>query len=233
MTAPVFTSALPVQMIDAMGDEGSIVRAARVSTLGSSATAEESEGLLAYLYRSGHGSPFEHAVTTYRVEAPIFIMREILRHRVSSFNEESGRYRVLEGRFYLPPYGRHLRQVGKVGAYEFEMGSAADYDDVAWAIRHVSVEAWRAYHELIDQGIAREVARMVLPVNTYSTLYYTANLRSVLNFLALRVDWGEDAVQRSKPQYEIEVIARQIAEDVEARFPTVWASFVASGYRPV
>lgn len=230
ITPPKFTSDLPVELIDAMGDEGSIVRAARVSTLGSSASAEESEGLLGYLYRSGHGSPFEHAVMTFRVEAPIFVTREFLRHRISSFNEESGRYRVLEGKFYVPDTTRALVQIGKVGAYEFVAGTYEDFDDVTWAIRHISTEAWESYSELIDHGIAREVARMVLPVNTYSTLYYTANLRSILNFLSLRVDWGEEAVKRSKPQHEIEVLARQVAKHVEERFPTVFASFRDAGY---
>jgi thymidylate synthase (FAD) len=231
--APEFTSDVNVELIDHMGDEGSIVRAARVSTLGSAAEAEESKGLLAYLYNNGHASPFEHCVMTFRVEAPIFVTREMLRHRLSSFNEESGRYRELEGKFYMPDWERPLVQVGKVGAYEFEAGTEQDRADVSAAIEESCKVAWREYQYMLQQGIAREVARMVLPVNTYSTIYYTANLRSILNFLSLRVDWGEDATFQSKPQHEIELVAVQIAWHVQKHYPTVFDLFRKNGFQAV
>jgi len=228
-----FTSDITVELIDLMGSEASIVRAARVSTLGSDAHAEERVGLLAYLYNSGHASPFEHCVMTFRVEAPIFVTREMLRHRISSFNEESGRYRELGGKFYLPQFSRPIVQVGKVGKYDFTLGDPLQQAMVSRSIRESSRHSWGQYRNMLDAGIAREVARMVLPVNTYSTIYYTANLRSILNFLSLRVDWGEGAVHRSKPQHEIELVALRIAALMADNFPTVWDLFRKNGYQSV
>lgn len=233
VAAPEFSSDVKVDLIDHMGSEASIVMAARVSTLGSKAEAEESAGLLGYLYNNGHASPFEHCVLTFRVEAPIFVTREMLRHRISSFNEESGRYREMEGRFYVPAGDRPLVQVGKVGNYDFVPGDTIQQVETGFAITKASRSAWTAYRKMLDAGIAREVARMVLPVNTYSTIYYTANLRSVLNFLSLRVDWGEGALHRSKPQHEIELVGLQVAAHVNDLYPTVFELFRKNGYQAV
>jgi thymidylate synthase (FAD) len=230
VASPEFTSDVTVDLIDHMGDEGSIVRAARVSTLGSAAEATESKGLLAYLYNNGHASPFEHCVLTFRIEAPIFVTRELLRHRLSSFNEESGRYRELEGKFYLPTIDRPLVQVGKVGAYNFVKGEPLQTAKAHYSIITANKVAWEEYQGMLQDGIAREVARMVLPVNTFSTIYYTANLRSVLNFLSLRVDWGEEATYQSKPQHEIELVALQVAAHVQDLYPTVFELFRKNGY---
>jgi thymidylate synthase (FAD) len=228
--APEFSSDVKVDLIDHMGSEASIVAAARVSTLGSKAAPEESAGLLAYLYNNGHASPFEHCVLTFRVEAPIFVTREMLRHRLSSFNESSGRYMELEGKFYVPAADRALAQVGKVGKYEFVQGTLAQQAQMVFSVSNASKFAWYEYREMLDAGIAREVARMVLPVNTYSTIYYTANLRSMLNFLSLRVDWGPDATYRSKPQHEIELVALEIAAHIQLMYPTVFELFRKNGF---
>jgi thymidylate synthase (FAD) len=228
-----FSSDVKVDLIDHMGDEGSIVRAARVSTLGAAADATESTGLLRYLYDNKHASPFEHCVLTFRVEAPIFVTRELLRHRISSFNEESGRYRELEGKFWKPKLGRPLVQIGKVGAYQFATGNAQQALVAEMAIETAGKVAWECYQGMLREGIAREVARTVLPMGTYSTIYYTANLRSVLNFLSLRVDWGEEAAVRSKPQHEIELVALQIAAHVQDLYPTVFELFRKNGYQAV
>jgi thymidylate synthase (FAD) len=170
---------------------------------------------------------------TFRVEAPIFVTREMLRHRLSSFNEESGRYRELDGVFYVPRPGRPLVQVGKVGEYRFKPGTRDQGRLTRGLIRIASAVSWSIYRRLLRLGIAREVARLVLPVNLYSTIYYTANLRSLLNFLSLRADWGDAAVNRSKPQDEIQQVAVLIAAYVQHHYPTVWAAFVAKGYQAV
>ena len=230
VAAPEFSSDVKVDLIDHMGDELSIVRAARVSTQGASAAAEESAGLLRYLYNNGHASPFEHCIMTFRVEAPIFVTREMLRHRLSSFNEESGRYRELEGKFYLPGEKRPLVQVGKVGKYDFVPGTDHQREYVNAGIKDANRVAWDEYSYMLREGVAREVARMVLPVNTYSTIYYTANLRSILNFLSLRVDWGPEATYRSKPQHEIELVALEIAAHVQLMYPTVFDLFRKNGF---
>lgn len=216
--------------MDSMGDEGSIVRAARVSTLGSQAVATEAKGLLRYLWTNGHASPFEHVTMTFRVEAPIFVTREMLRHRMSSFNEESGRYRELEGAFYLPPAERPLVQTGKVGDYNFTPGNSTQQYGTMKYLTEAYDASWSNYQKMLSLGISREVARMALPVGIYSTIFYTANLRSVLNFLSQRVNWGEDATYQSKPQYEIELVALKIAAEVATMYPTVWDLFKANGY---
>lgn len=228
-----FRSNMSVELIDWMGSESRIVQAAQVSTKGAGATAAKNPGLVGWLYREKHASPFEHCVMTFRIEAPIFVTREILRHRLSSFNEESGRYRVLKGVFYSPNGDRKLKQIGKVGNYEFVKGTRGQ-QILTWVSTHVAPSvAWAFYRTMIRAGVSREVARMVLPVSIYSSMYYTANLRSILNFLSLRKDWGEDAATRSHPQAEIDEVATKIALAVANKFPTVWKSFVENGYQSV
>lgn len=251
---------MSVELIDAMGDELRIVEAAQVSTKGAydltyvkspgfrnwlkrlthtggwglgAGKGGANPGLVKWLYKERHASPFEHCIMTFRIEAPIFITREILRHRISSFNEESGRYRVLRGVFYSPSADRKLKQVGKVGNYEFTDGSGGQRALVWLSTRLAPSVSWFFYRLMIKAGVAREVARTVLPVNLYSSLYYTANLRSILNFLSLRVDWGDKAAVRSHPQHEIEQVALRIAQHVATRFPNVWESFQKNGYQSV
>jgi thymidylate synthase (FAD) len=249
---------MSVELIDHMGGEQRIVDAAQVSTKGaytgpskvpgfkgwlqrSSHTGgwkmalkpKANPGLVGWLYRERHASPFEHCIMTFRIEAPIFVTREILRHRISSFNEESGRYRVLRGVFYSPNGSRKLKQIGKVGNYNFVEGNVWHRILTAVSTRVSPVVSWWAYRAMIRAGVAREVARMVLPVSLYSSLYYTANLRSILNFLSLRVDWGEDAAVRSHPQAEIQEVGQKIALAVALKYPTVWENFVQNGYQSV
>jgi thymidylate synthase (FAD) len=233
MSKAKFRSDVTVQLMDHMGDEESIVRAARVSTSGAdSRGAAASTGLVRFLYREGHGSPFEHNSLTFYIESPLFVGRQILRHRIGSFNEESGRYKELEGVFYLPHDCRKVTQIGKTGAYEFEF-DAAKLEKTRFWIKAASRFSWLAYRSMLKFGVSKEVARMVLPVNTYSSMYYTTNLRSILNFLSLRKDWGPDAVHQSKAQDEISMVATQMAFYVQELFPTVWEMFVDSGYQAV
>jgi thymidylate synthase (FAD) len=252
---------MSVELIDVMGDESRIVDAAQVSTKGAfrpdkvkapglrnwlrrtlhtggwalaaKTNGKFNPGLVKWLYKERHASPFEHCVMTFRIEAPIFITREILRHRISSFNEESGRYRVLKGVFYTPKAGRALTQVGKVGNYQFEAGTAFQRRLTWLSTRLAPQFAWVAYRAMIKAGVAREVARMVLPVSLYSSLYYTANLRSLLNFVSLRVDWGDAAATRSHPQAEIQEIGLKIGAAIAGQYPNVWKSFTENGYRAV
>ena len=248
---------MAVELIDAMGDESRIVQAAQVSTKGAYEAPiklpgfkawwqrfthtggwklqkiEKKPWLVKWLWRERHASPFEHCVMTFRIEAPIFVTREILRHRISSFNEESGRYRVLKGVFYAPDGDRKLKQIGKVGNYEFVDGTPFQHALTWLSVRLAPGATWAAYRLMIKAGISREVARTVLPVGLYSSMYYTANLRSLLNFISLRVDWGEDAAVRSHPQAEIQQVGLAIGAAVAARFPNVWESFVKNGYQSV
>lgn len=223
-----------VQFIDSMGSAQRIVEAARVSTEGSDAIgSSESNGLIRYLFNNRHASPFEHVYFTFIIEAPIFVTREILRHRISNFNEESGRYKELKPVYYFPSRDRKITQVGKVGAYNFESGTPGQHDIVEDAFRIAYETSYSQYQRMLDAGVAREVARDVLNLGLYSSLMYTANLRSLSNFLSLRVDWGSDAVYPSSPTYEIELVALEIGRVVQKELPIFWELFEQNGYRPI
>jgi len=227
MTDVKFRDDVSVELVDWMGDEASIVRTARVSTLGTQSEARENEGLVKFLYREGHGTPFESNVATFRFEVPVFVSRQIVKHRLSSINEESGRYKELEPVFYVPSKDRRVSQTGKTGDYVFLRNDDLN-DSARDAIEISSEDTWYAYEAMLEQGVAKEVARMVLPVNIYSTIYMTANLRSWLNFVQLRTPESG-----SHPQHEIALVGYEVAKQIQERVPTVWQAFVDSGYKAV
>lgn len=219
---------------DSMGTEDGIVEVARVSTAGAnSKDSEGRKGLIRYLYREAHGTPFESCVMRVYLEFPVFTSRQVVKHRLTSINEESGRYREMEGVFYVVPEGRPLVQVGKTSEYIFEQGTELQLHSVQWVQRSTAIAAWDNYRSLLDLGICKEVARQHLPFTLYSSMYLTANLRSILNFISLRKDWGESAIHRSKAQWEISLVAEQLAKLVKDQYPTVWECFVDNGYRAV
>lgn len=225
----ILKSTMTVDLIDAMASDRCVVRAARVSTAGmGSIDAQADAGLIGFLMKNRHGSPFEHAVFTFAVHAPIFVFRELMRHRIASYNEESGRYRELQPVFYTPGPDRALVQVGKAGEYRFEPGTYAQRSATTQTIADTSHAAYLAYRQLLNEGVAREVARMVLPLNIYSSAYVTVNARSLMNLLSLRVR-DDAATFPSFPQREIELVA----EGMEAHFryfmPDTHAAFVAAG----
>jgi thymidylate synthase (FAD) len=222
-----FRSDMAVELIDSMGGDHSVVRSARVSSGSSSDNATGDVGLINYLMRDRHGSPFEHAVFTFRIEAPIFVFREFMRHRIASYNEESGRYKELEGVFYIPDENRKLVQVGKPGAYTFEEGSGYQKRMTSPLIADCVNYAYETYQDLLGAGIAREVARMVLPVNIYSSMYVTMNARSLMNFLSLRSE--EQGTYPSFPQWEIADVARQMELIFSEKMPNTHMSFVKNG----
>ncbi|MFE5092060.1 FAD-dependent thymidylate synthase [Streptomyces sp. NPDC056638] len=208
-----------------------VVQAARVSTQGSNSDGkgQSSEGLINFLMRDRHGSPFEHTSFTFLVEAPIFVAREHMRHRAGwSYNEESGRYKELEGVFYLPPGSRELQQVGKPGAYIFETGTVEQWNAVDVGFPAAYREAFNQYQEMLIQGVAREVARMVLPVGIFTSYYATCNARSLMHFLSLRTK-KENAKVPSFPQREIETVADQMEMAFRAAMPLTHAAFEKHG----
>lgn len=228
-----FRSDVTVQLMDSMGTEENIVRSARVSTKGAdSRDAEANTGLVGYLYREGHGTPFESCVLQWYFEVPIFVDRQVMTHRIASTNGESGRYKTMEGEFYVVDEDRPLVQVGKIGAYEFELGRPDQRDAVQFVQKAAAESAWENYQKLKAYGISNEVAREHLPTTLYVSRYWTANLRATLNFISLRKDWGEGS-KRSKAQHEIALMVDPMAEIVQEKFPTVWENFVKSGYRSV
>ncbi|MEY3408226.1 MAG: hypothetical protein RL038_1287 [Actinomycetota bacterium] len=229
-----FRSDVTVELIKSAASDADVVWAARVSTKGEQSLddvatdTDRSAGLINYLMRDRHGSPFEHSTMTFFVQGPIFMWREHFRHRIASYNEESGRYKVLEPVFYTPAPERKLIQVGKAGAYEFIDGTAEQFDIVTEATKEACEVAYAAYQKMLDAGVAREVARIVLPVNIYSSAYVTMNARALMNFLSLRKK-SDDSTFPSFPQREIELVAERYEAEWAKLMPLTHAAFVANG----
>jgi thymidylate synthase (FAD) len=229
-----FRSDVTVELVRHAASDADVVFAARVSTRGEQtledldADAERSRGLIRYLMRDRHGTPFEHNSLTYFVSAPIFVFREFMRHRIASYNEESGRYRELRPVFYVPAPERRLVQQGKPGAYEFVEGTAEQYELVAAETRQACIQAYDAYQRMLAAGVAREVARGVLPVATYSSMYVTLNARSLMNFLSLRTK-REGSTFPSFPQREIEMVAEKMEDLWAPLMPITHAAFCDAG----
>jgi thymidylate synthase (FAD) len=220
-----------VNLVKVSASDTDVVQAARVSTQGLDSLGSDSKpaGLINYLMRDRHGSPFEHTSFTFLVEAPIFVAREHMRHRAGwSYNEESGRYKELEGSFYVPAKERALLQVGKPGAYLFKSGSDAHFARMAANMLEAYGEAYAAYKDMLKAGIAREVARMVLPVGTFTSYYATCNARSLMHFLSLRTT-KEGAKFPSFPQREIEMVAEQMELGFLTAMPLTYAAYAANG----
>lgn len=227
-----YRSDIDVRLVNHNASDMSVVKAARVSTLGSEAdeaAAHGKKGLINFLMRDRHGSPFEHNSMTFLVSAPIFVFREFHRHRVGwSYNEESGRYKTLAPKFYLPSAERNLVQVGKAGAYEFVPGTIAQHTTVDDELSEAYFTAWGAYERMLEAGVAREVARMALPVGIYSSMYATCNARSLMHFLGLRTR-DERARVPSFPQREIEMVAEKMEAEWAQLMPVTHATFSANG----
>lgn len=231
----VFRSDMTVELVKSSANDSDVLFAARVSTKGEQsledveADASRSVGLIRYLMRDRHGSPFEHNSMTFFVQAPIFVFREFMRHRIGiSYNEESGRYRELRPVFYVPGPERKLRQEGKPGAYTFVDGTPEQHEIVTRATKDACRAAYGAYQEMLAAGVAREVARIVLPVTTYSSMYVTLNARSLMSFLSLRTK-REDSTFPSFPQREIEMVAEEMEAHWARLMPLTHQAFDSNG----
>lgn len=224
-----FRTDFDVELIDSMGSDQLICKAARVSTLGAaSIDSEESAGLINFLMKNRHGTPFEHSSMTFRICAPIFVWREFMRHRIGfSYNEQSGRYMELSPVFYVPDEDRPLVQTGKAGHYEFTPGSSAQLRMTQLYLRESYESAWIAYQQMLAADVAKEVARMCLPLAIYSTAYVTCNARSMMSFLTLRTK-HEDSLFPSYPMREINAVADQMEIIFALLFPSTHAAFVNS-----
>ena len=229
-----FRSDVTVELVRASASDADVLFAARVSTQGEqsleavNADPSRSSGLIGYLMRDRHGSPFEHNSMTFYVNAPIFVFRELMRHRIASYNEESGRYRELRPVFYVPGPDRMLVQEGKPGHYIFVDGTPEQHQVVTDETRTACTQAYEAYQRMLAAGVAREVARGVLPVATYSSAYVTMNARSLMNFLSLRTK-REDSHFPSFPQREIEMVAEQMETFWAGLMPLTHSAFNTAG----
>lgn len=222
-----FRSDVTVKLINSMASDDAVVMAARVST-GAEADEKRDKGLINYLMRDRHGSPFEHNAFTFYIEAPIFVFREFMRHRIASYNEESGRYKELAPVFYTPDENRKLIQVGKPGAYVFEPGTEDQQITVSYHIDRSCKDSYESYQAMLEAGVAREVARAVLPVNIYSSMYVTMNARSLMNFLSLRTA-REGTHFPSFPQREIEMVAEKMECFFAEKMPVTYDCFNKNG----
>lgn len=231
-----FRSDVEVELVKQSASDSDVIFAARVSTQGERSLSREDfymspdkmYGLINFLMRERHGSPFEHSVFTFYIRAPIFVWREHMRHRIASYNEESGRYRQLMPEFYVPDSERNLVQTGKTGAYVFERGTQDQHQAVNEEYVKTCKQAYESYERLLERGIAREVARGVLPVNIYSSAYVTINARSLMNFLSLRKK-HESSTFPSYPQREIEMVAEKYERIFQEYMPMTYKSFSSNG----
>ena len=204
--------ALASDLADANGARVSFNQASQV-------LGERDEGLIRFLMRDHHGSPFEHGYFRFIVKAPIFVVREHHRHRAGhSYNEWSGRYSKMKAEFYIPDNVRS--QVGKPGAYRFEPVDEATRAATREEIESQGASAFAAYERMLELGVAKEVARSVLPLNMYTTYYWSCNPRSLMHFCSLR--------NSEFAQYEIREYARAAEEFLRRQMPVTHAAFVAN-----
>jgi thymidylate synthase (FAD) len=230
----IFRDDMSVELVKSSASDADVIWAARVSTAGDKSLEDvgadpaKSEGLINYLARERHGSPFEHTSMTFFISAPIFVFREFMRHRIASYNEESGRYRELKPVFYIPSKERKLVQIGKAGAYTFVDGTLEQFDITVAAIKETCNLAYANYQKMLDAGVAREVARAVLPVTLYSSMYVTMNARALMNFLSLRTA-REGSHFPSYPQREIEMVAEKMEAHFAKLMPITYGAFQKSG----
>lgn len=230
MSAVLLRTDFDVERVQGEGSDEMICKAARVSTIGeASIDSKESAGLINFLMKNRHGSPFEHAFMTVRITAPIFVWREYMRHRIGvSYNEQSGRYMKLEPVFYVPGASRPLCQVGKAGQYDFVPGTTEQHVGTLDELYAAYSASWNAYERMLENGIAKEVARMCLPVAIYSTAYVSMNPRSIMSFLSLRTK-HEESFFPSYPQWEINRVADQLENHFKEAFPLTHMAFDNNG----
>ena len=211
-----------VRLDDAMASDLSVVNGARVSFARHKAEMDESdEGLIRFLMRDRHGTPFEHNAFRFHVRAPLFVAREWFRHRVGSFNEFSMRYAKASDEFYVPEPEDVRSQVGKPGAYSFEQVEPELAERTREELQAVYDAAYTTYNRLVEQGVARELARLVMPMGAYTEFYWTVNARSLMNFVSLR---AAETAQREIRRYA-DACERFLAE----MMPVTHAAFVANG----
>lgn len=204
-----------VRLVDYLGSDARIVQSARVSYGAGTKSVREDAALIDYLMRHRHTSPFEQVVLTFHLKMPIFVARQWIRHRTARLNEISGRYSVMEDTFYVP----EPEQVRSQGTHN-KQGSGqalADPDDFVSTITQQQQDAYASYEHALEHGVARELARINLPLSLYTEMYWQIDLHNLFHFLALRLD--------SHAQYEIRVYAEALATCAQAVAPVAYGAF--------
>ena len=211
-----FRSDMGVTLIDHMGSDRMVAEAARVSTLGLDNNREKYVGLVRALMRDKHWSPFMHPQMTIAFEVPLFVRSQLVTHYSLARSEFSMRYSEARPEFWVPTEDRPLVQVGRALDYRREMGTEAQMMFTMRCLKD-AYDNWLAYSEMIDRGIAPEVARAILPQSTYTTLWLTGNLRSWLSFLDNRLD--------PHAQWETQEVGTKVAEIFAERFPVTYEAW--------
>lgn len=205
-----------VRLVDVMGDDQRIVQAARVSYGAGTKSVREDRGLIRYLMRHKHTSPFEMVEFTFHLKMPVFVARQHIRHRTANVNEISGRYSVINDEFYIPDVSRMQKQ-----STDNKQGSSSELiSNPEMEVHHLEVEdnqAYEAYKDRINAGMARELARINLPLSMYTEMYWKIDLHNLLHYLRLRLD--------DHAQYEIRVFAQAMYDLIKERVPLACEAF--------
>jgi thymidylate synthase (FAD) len=210
-----------VRLDGSMATDLSVVNAARVSFARRKEEMDDADaGLIRFLMRDRHGTPFEHNSFRFHIRTPIFVAREWFRHRIGSFNEFSMRYAKATDDFYVPELEDVRSQVGKPGAYSFEPVDEELAERTREELREVYEHAYETYTRLVEAGVARELARAVMPVGAYTEFFWTVNARALMNFISLR---AAETAQR-----EIRRYADAVEQFFAAQMPVTHAAFVAA-----
>jgi thymidylate synthase (FAD) len=207
-----------VRLVDVMGDDSSIVQAARVSYGKGTKSVSIDRELIRYLMRHRHTSPFEMVEFKFHVKLPIFIARQWIRHRTANVNEYSGRYSEMKDEFYLPELNqiRPQSQMNKQARSDEQLPSEKS-EKILSILEKTQRQLYDEYKEILDIGSARELARINLPLSTYTEWYWKIDLHNLLHFLKLRMD--------HHAQYEIRVYAETIAKIIKQLVPLTWEAF--------
>lgn len=225
MTDITFDSKMYVDLVQSNASDEMIARSAWVSNVGEESRTKDTssiQGLINFLWRNQHHSPFEHGQYTFFIKCPLFVAREFHRHRTFSFNEVSGRYSEMRPHFYITGNERPVVQQGKIGNYDFERDGKLNVK-AREANVSIATRAWHAYKSQKEAGVANEVARMVLPLSLYTSFYATVNPRNLAHFLDLRCD--------KQALFEIREVANQMNLIFEKQQPLFYHAW--ERYRPV
>ena len=209
-----------VRLVETMGGDRGVVQAARVSYGGGSKGSEQDRKLIEYLLKHQHMTPFEQAVFKFHVSCPIFVMRQWIRHRMSSTNEISARYTEVQDEYYVPSAWRGQDLKNKQGS---SIAPSLDHAALTAAYDEQMRPSLAAYRKLLAAGVAREMARMVLPVSLYTQFYWTVNARSLMHFLGLRAE--------GHAQWEIQQYAEALAVSFEEKMPWTYQAFLKHAWK--
>ena len=217
-----------VRYVDHLGDDRRILEAARISYKAPSKGEEQDKKLIGYLYKNLHTSPFEQVNITYNIRMPIFVMRQFVRHRTFKLNEQSARYTEMADDFYVPTTWRKQDTKNKQSSifaedWDLIKNGETNHEFFTKLLKNRCEESYETYKKMIEMGVAKEMARMILPVNLYTEIYVNCDINNLMKFLRLRMD--------HHAQYEIQVYANAMFEIMKELYP--WTAEVFKKYKLV